>query len=282
MYLSCVSANEPVEIDPFETPDIPHGVENPNHLEPICPYSDDESEQKIFRALVGTDLGELWMVTTGTGRESAIILRHTKLESGQQPWRLEYRKAGNPIAKNTGGMDELEFGQEAIRREITVSDQFATTLSDAWRAVLVKTRYADDEYRGLDGTSFWFYCYPKYFGTTWSPGFGLPDLLVTLGHSLMDLVNAPEADAARLRTECENIAKKIMTSARTNISAPANTGDLPGGKGDPINPENGTPVPSHSPEVPLPVKSQPAPSPGFPSSKPSSPTPTPEPTKASC
>jgi len=198
---------------------------NPNHLEPIPAYDPDGYNQAVFKSLIGEDAGELWMISKPSfSTEYAVILRHVviyvnpddvvdrKVET--EKWMVEYVEPKKQIwrwKEIEGGKSVLDIHvtKEVTRRQVEVSKEFSSTMSDAWTSVLRKTRYADTGYQGFDGATFQFYCHYHLFGEIWSPNSGLPAMLTELGEKLAEVAKAEVQDRSKLIAECTALAMKI-------------------------------------------------------------------------
>jgi hypothetical protein len=228
------------EPDPFAV-DAPHAEppSNPNHLEPVPAYAPDGYDQAVFRSLIGDDPGELWMVGKPSfSPEYAIIIRHEiKYRKSDDPfehkiqsekWIVEHTEAKKQIwkMKKVGG-DRLVSGfhvtysvmdihvtKDVIRHRAEVTEEFSSLMFDAWNSVLRKTRYTDIDYRGLDGSTFQFYCHGNLFGEIWSPESGLPSMLTELGRKLAEVARAEAKDRSKLLAECVGLAKNIKAETQ--------------------------------------------------------------------
>jgi len=85
-------------------------------------------------------------------------------------------------------------------------------VQEAWLSTLQLTRYAEDDWHGLDGTTLEF-CRGDLFGYTWSPETGLPAMLADLGRKLGALARSNEKDREPLLVEAESLARRIAKEA---------------------------------------------------------------------
>lgn len=230
LFTVAAQAGSP-ESDPFAVDaKHPESPSNPNHLEPLPAYAPDGYDQAVFQSLIGKDPGELWMIGKPSfGPEYAVVLRHELTYSNpEEPfdrtialekWMIERVEAKRQIwrwRQLCGGRMELDIHatKDVIRQRSEVTKDFASQMLLAWESVLRKTRYPDEDYRGLDGTTFQFYCRHNFFGEVWTPRTGLPNMLTELGHRLADVVKASDEARPKLVAECVEIAKKITAETR--------------------------------------------------------------------
>lgn len=99
---------------------------------------------------------------------------------------------------------------EAIREaeiEVPIDAQLAMSIEKAWSAVLLKTRYPEAPYLGLDGFQVEFSVFVRRMGTLygqlWSPSRGLPKELMEVGLLLAKYVEASDQERVLMR-------KKLM------------------------------------------------------------------------
>jgi hypothetical protein len=97
---------------------------------------------------------------------------------------------------------------EAIREveiEIPIDGQLATSIEKAWTAVLLKTRYPEGPYAGLDGWQVEFSVFVRrmgsLYGQVWSPSKGLTKELMDVGFGLSKYVEASEQDRILMRNK---------------------------------------------------------------------------------
>ena len=97
---------------------------------------------------------------------------------------------------------------EAIRQaeiEIPIDAQLATSIEKAWTAILLKTRYPESPYLGLDGCRVEFSVFVRRMGTLygqlWSPSKGLTKELMDAGFALSNYVEASEQERVTMRNK---------------------------------------------------------------------------------
>lgn len=97
---------------------------------------------------------------------------------------------------------------EAIRKaeiEIPIDAQLATSIEKAWTAILLKTRYPEGPYLGLDGWQVEFSVFVRRMGTLygqlWSPSKGLTKELMDVGVALSKYVEASEQERVQMRKQ---------------------------------------------------------------------------------
>ncbi len=224
--LAVTAQAEPPGFDPFAV-DVNRleAPSNPNHLEPMPAYDPDGYDQAVFRSLVGDDLGELWMIVKPSfNPEYAVIVRHEieyaksddpfdrRIES--EKWVVERAEAKKQIWqwKDIGGgrsVLDIKVTKDVIRSRVEITKEFASQMFSAWQSVLRSTRYPDEDYRGLDGATFQFYCHHNLFGEVWTPRTGLPRMLTDLGFQLAEVATATDEGRPDSIAKCVEIAKKI-------------------------------------------------------------------------
>lgn len=204
-------------------------AEQPNHLVPIPAYDRDGYNQAVFQSLIGQKRSELWMITKPSFMpERAVILRHIlsatddpfadKFKSGK--WFVEWVEAKKQIwqwKKLDGGRMQFHIAEtdDLNKSSVEVSHEFAASMIDAWRSVLIQTRYLKGDYRGLDGTTFQFCCDYDFFGEIWSPQTGLPKLITELGIELGELAKAKPESREEHMNQCLKLAKSIRTQSQS-------------------------------------------------------------------
>jgi hypothetical protein len=207
---------------------------NPNHLEPIRPYSTVGigygTGQAVFKALVADRRPVLWMIEWPSfSPPSAVMLRH-EIEYDRndnrplqvrkvirEQWSLDHAALKRLEEKTLGdGRKVLDIkpAEDVELGGTTVPKDFAKGIEDAWLSVLELTRYGEDRRPGgLDGTTFEF-CYDDdLFGQTWSPETGLPAMLVDLGRKLRTIARSDEKSKEPLLKEADALAHKIANGA---------------------------------------------------------------------
>jgi hypothetical protein len=97
---------------------------------------------------------------------------------------------------------------EAIREaeiEIPIDAQLAMSIEKAWAAVLLKTRYPEGPYLGLDGFQVEFSVFVRRMGTLygqlWSPSKGLTKELMDVGFALSKYAEASEQERVLMRNK---------------------------------------------------------------------------------
>jgi len=231
VLLPAAAQDQSPDYDPFAVDaKHPEPPSNPNHLEPMAAYDPDGYDQAVFQSLIGKDPGELWMIGRPSfGPEYAVILRHevTYANSDEpfdrritsEKWVIERVEAKKQIwrwKELDGGRMELDIHptKDVIRQRSEVTKDFASKMFSAWESVLRRTRYPDEDYRGLDGATFQFYCHYNFFGEVWTPRTGLPIMLTELGHHLGDVAKAGDEARPKLVTECVELATKITAETQ--------------------------------------------------------------------
>lgn len=118
---------------------------------------------------------------------------------------------------------------EAIREaeiEIPIDAQLAMSIEKAWAAVLLKTRYPDGPYLGLDGFQVEFSVFVRRMGTLygqlWSPSRGLTKELMEVGLVLSKYVEASEQERVVMREKLirrlDDLASKAQGGSRLRKS----------------------------------------------------------------
>lgn len=110
---------------------------------------------------------------------------------------------------------------EAIRKdeiEIPIDAELATCIQKAWTAVLLKTRYPEDTYLGLDGWQTEFSVFVRGLGTLygqlWSPSKGLPKKLMDTGFALSKYVEASEPERILMRIKLMRQLDDLITKEK--------------------------------------------------------------------
>jgi hypothetical protein len=223
---------------------------NPNHLEPIPPYSPLDTDdtlhsyaQAVFTSLIGKGwLPEMWMIEKPSfSREYAVIIRvlangpndPRPPEGTPRRWVVDYvapkekiwrwkevsgdgvSPDANPTNTRRGGtwsVPDIRPTKDVERHRIEVTEDFAKVVYRAWLGTLLLTRYGEDGRTGMDGTTLEFCCV-DLLGQTWSPETGLPAMLADLGRKLGTLAQSDEKDRGPMLAEAESLARTITKEA---------------------------------------------------------------------
>lgn len=230
-------SEEAPKIDPVSV-DLPASeAPNPNHLEPIPAYDPNGYDQAVYRSLLGVEASDAWMIGKPSfSPEYAVILRHSrkvddpfdvKIES--QRWVLEYVEAKKQIwqwkeldggrlvegRRSFEGKDlelHIRVTEDLNKWSVEITPEMAEAILSAWEAVVERTRYSDDSYRGMDGITYQFYCRYGLFGEIWTPSTGVPRMLTELGHELCALVKADTRDRKTHIETSLRLANAILSS----------------------------------------------------------------------
>lgn len=210
--------------------------QGPNHLEPIAPYDHfgDDYYQIVFRALIGRGNFDCWMICRPSFQpEYAVALKEevSKIVNAnpKDPFtaRIEYdvvlevavaTKQIWHYEQPEGGKLQLDLlkNVKIDRKKIGVTKDFRDAITEAWRAVLRLTRYAEEDSTGLDGTVYDFFCTGNFFGTTWTPEVTkapLPSELVKLAKELRAIVESAPEKRQALQDEALKHAAKMKAAA---------------------------------------------------------------------
>ena len=87
-----------------------------------------------------------------------------KLSAKSSIW-VEYQETRGKTISDKSPQNEIEV-QEA---EAEISQQVYKNLADAWYKMLLRTKYPEEKFGGLDGTSYHFSSYEMRAGWAWSP-----------------------------------------------------------------------------------------------------------------
>jgi len=246
---SITFADEHKDVDPFSA-DAPvvERPPGPNHLEPIPAYDPDGYDQAVYKSLLGKEPGEIWMVVRPSfSPEYAVTIRHEityapRSESGSpfvdrtiesQKWIVEYAKAKKQIShwKELGGgraVLDIKTTKDVSRCRAEITGEFALSMIDAWRSVLLQTHYpSETNDGGLDGVTFQFYCNPNLFGQTWSPSSGVPLRITNLGQKLGEVAKADTKSRGPLISECIAMAKELASPKKLEQPADGKTPEAP-------------------------------------------------------
>ena len=220
-------AQEAPEIDPISV-DAPasEAPSHPDHLEPIPGYDPDGDDQAVFRSLLGIELAAAWMVAKpSSSPEYAVILRHST-KSGSpfdqrpesQRWVLEYVEAKRQIGRwrdpeeRATGLD-CNVTKDLKKKSVEITPEFAAAILSALESVLRKTRYSEDFYWELDGSTYQFYCQYGLFGQIQAPSTGLPRMITDLGLELCAVAKADEKDRKKHTEKSLKLTSAIRTAA---------------------------------------------------------------------
>lgn len=201
----------------------------PDHLVPIEPFDDSGYSEAVFKSLVGGERARLWMIVRPSFQpESAVVLRagavypdgsdpanHAVEESGYILEHVEAKAAiwrYKDVSANEMELD-IHVTKEVKRNFTGVPADLADVVSKAWAAVLKETRYPKEDQLGLDGVTYQFGWETVFFGETWSPQGGVPQLMARLGEKLGELAKAGAKERGALLEECRALAKELLAAA---------------------------------------------------------------------
>lgn len=177
------------------------GTTHPKYFVPVNP-NDRAYEQAIEKLLDGRQGRGTMIHTESTYAEGDFVI------SAWGKGRSD-RDIDHPL-NNFLTLIKVSPGKlgEAIRKaeiEIPIDTELAASIEKAWRAILLKTRYPDASYLGLDGYQVEFSVFVRGLGTLygqlWSPSKGLTRELVDLGFALSKYVEASEQERVQMRKE---------------------------------------------------------------------------------
>lgn len=202
----------------------------PNHLEPIWPYDSNGYHQLVHDLLIPKNPPVLWMITFPSFRvEYSVMLRKESDQesapaavsaTSQYKWTLEVARAIQPIwhwKKNPSGdknseILDLRRDVKIDRREVQIDPVLAGQIQNLWTQVLKQTRYDQSPGNeiGVDGETYQFHVFPKYYGETWSPKEdSLPGRFVNLAEHLKRIVEAKPDERKTLLRECDSMVKTL-------------------------------------------------------------------------
>jgi len=191
-----------------------------DYLVPIAPFN-DLYNQVVYESLIGETNSELWMITRPSfSPEQAIILESVTAEDKNQrgvngkKLFLKEVLANEMIYKYKKIDDQhhvldLKKTNNVTIKRIEIDKTQYETIIKAWTAGVRKTRYPENSYGGLDGTTYQFYASYNLYGETWSPKQGIAYNLVGLGQLLSAIVNQPN-NTEKLLERANELANEIL------------------------------------------------------------------------
>lgn len=207
---------------PFEWPALP------NHLEPAAP-DDDGYDRAVFDSLIGKEAASLWMIVMPSfSEEYAVVLRPERLPRSEEDGASGYISSGRSIlelvivkhrirrwkdAAPGQVVLDIQVTKDVRRSHAVVEKAFADVLSEAWDALLKRTRYAETPPSFLDGAAYRFQSGRRLHGEGFSPLAGLPLKLAMLGEKLADLTETAEEARSALMDEALALAREIIAES---------------------------------------------------------------------
>lgn len=201
----------------------------PNHLTPIAAYNYDGYEQAVYKSLIGNKTSGIWMVVLPSfSVEYAVVLYENveyKIKNGEivippeiikTEWLLEKVEVKQKVSnwKDVGDdkyILKIQPTNNITRKSISVKEVDFKYIIKAWKTVLQKTRYPeDDTHVLLDGVIYQFYSHFNMFGETHSPKTGIPLKLVELGRMLEKIVYADKDRRVELMVKANKVSKEII------------------------------------------------------------------------
>lgn len=183
-------------------PSAPGGTKtHPKYLAPVNP-NDRAYEQAIEKLLDGRQGRGTMIYTESPYAEGDFVISVWGKDRSD-------RDVDHPL-NNFLTLIKVSPGKpgEAIRKaeiEIPIDAQLATSIEKAWTAILLKTRYPEGPYLGLDGWQVEFSVFVRRMGTLygqlWSPSKGLTKELMDVGFALSKYVEASEQERVLMRNK---------------------------------------------------------------------------------
>jgi hypothetical protein len=207
----------------------------PNHLEPVGPDF-DSYRKKIAKKLLLTpaDHGLMICRPSFTG-ESAIsvyekisdevLAKHDNIAvlvpNEEKSFFITYTKAKESLWFSMAeiNQEKKEKEVEVQRKDLEISSSLAMAIQRAWGRMLIRTKYPEKSYRGLDGTTYEFAVFVRGLGylqgETWEPGAALPSKIQGLGVKLRQvaaegkpLTKKQEEELIKELSDFERLANK--------------------------------------------------------------------------
>lgn len=174
---------------------------HPEYLVPVNP-NDRVYEQAIEKLLDGRQGRGMMIYTESPYAEGDFVISTWGKDRSD-------RDVDHPL-NNFLTLIKVSPGKpgEAIRKaeiEIPIDAQLATSIEKAWTAILLKTRYPEGPYLGLDGWQVEFSVFVRrmgvLYGQLWSPSEGLTKELMDVGFALSKYVEASEQERVLMRNK---------------------------------------------------------------------------------
>ncbi len=190
----------------------------PEYLEPVRPYCGilGGYTNLVFRALIGDRYPEAWMIARPSFQpEYAVLLRKGDLkDSTGVHYDVEYAVAEQEVWhwKDAGdGTKTLDPRENVVvsRQVARLPDELATSVLDTWKAVILKTRYVEKDWIGLDGVTYEFYSSPDFYGQTWSPDSGIPKMMVDCGELLIEYAKGSDSDRPKITDQIRELIAEM-------------------------------------------------------------------------
>jgi len=186
-----------------------HGSQ-PNHLVPVSPDYSDYRKRVADHLLVTPAEHGLMIGWTSFSGEFAIAVyerdfklvleKHGELfvlvpVSGKS-FFITYTQAKESLwySMPENNDQKKEKKVEVERRDLEISPRLAVAIQRAWGRTLIRTRYPEKAYRGLDGITYEFGVFVRFLGflrgEIWTPDRGLPAKMAELGGRLRDFARS--------------------------------------------------------------------------------------------
>ncbi len=172
---------------------------HPKYLVPVDP-NDRAYEQAIEKLLDGRQGRGTMIYTESPYAEGDFVISAWGKDRSDQDADHPLHNFLTLIKVSPGNPGEAILKDEV---EIPIDAQLAMSIEKAWTAVIMRTRYPDDTYLGLDGWRTEFSVFVRGLGTLygqlWSPSKGLPKELMDMGCALSDYVKASATERIPMR-----------------------------------------------------------------------------------
>ena len=183
-----------------------YGGSDPNHLEPVDAHSSAYRENLAKCLLVTSSELGLMITLPSFEPESAVAIYGTGATTTSLP-SLDPDPKPEDIPEDKFFVTSTKAKQripgtvipddakiEVVRHDLQISKQLAVAIQRAWARMLLRTKYPETSYAGLDGERYEFGLFVRGIGDLkgeiWSPSKGLPAEIVALGKKLETFAEA--------------------------------------------------------------------------------------------
>lgn len=128
-----------------------------------------------------------------------------KLSAKRSVWAEYYQRTQEKTISDKSNQAEIEVQEN----ETEISQQVYKYLADSWRKMLLRTKFPEEKFGGLDGISYHFSSYEMRAGWAWSPDpNSQTGYLVKLAELLGQLAESKESKA--IEKNILNTATRLM------------------------------------------------------------------------
>ncbi len=200
---------------PREPLEVKNGPQ-PNHLVPVNPRP-DAYLTLIHEKLHVTNPNYVSFTFLPSFAGETVVSVYSANRDGAESFHITTTRASSSLYASMPRNNREQVSKEVriSRFDAEIDAEFAAAIQRAWASLLLRTRYPNTAYFGLDGYTARFTAAVRpmgeLWGETWSPHNSLPKELVNLGLALADYCSS---DPATRPTQRAKLLKQLESFTR--------------------------------------------------------------------